>query len=80
MSNKYRVISIQYVDVFAEDIEESFQIANNYHLENMDTPRGMRYSVTAFDYERGLDQDTLMSIGIDIDDSDNGFDPINDPF
>jgi hypothetical protein len=40
----------------------------------------MRYAVTGYDYESGLDQDTLMTIGIDVDDTDNGFVPINDPF
>jgi hypothetical protein len=83
MAHKYRVLSVQFVDVFATDVEDAVRIANDYYVSSghpLDTPRGMRYAVTGYDYERGLDQDTLATIGIDIDDTDNGFVPINDPF
>lgn len=81
MSSKYRVISVQYLDVFASDQYEAMQLANDEYLSMSGEERdAVRTAVIAYDFESGLSNDELLSIGMDIDYDGSVFSPINDPF
>lgn len=81
MSNKYRVISISYLDVYASDDSRAIEIANNeYHAMDKSSQDSIRSIITAYDVGNGLSKDQLLSLGMDLDVSENKFVPVNEPF
>lgn len=84
MSYKYRVISIQFIDVFAPSEEEACEIAREYYYDELggdDLGKQLDTVLLPYDFEKGLTSNDLRFIGTHIDDDGvSPFAPVNDPF
>ncbi len=78
---KYRVLSVQFIDVHADDEEDAFSVATQVYEDMGDGGvDSLRSIVTSYDYDDGLSIDQLVSIGLFLGSDDAPFVLAHDPF
>ena len=79
--NRYRVLSVQFLDVYAKDEDDAISVATQVYQDmDADSKDSVRAIVTSYDYDDGISIDQLVSIGLFLGSDDVPFVLAHDPF